>query len=130
MSHFTTIKIAITDKEGLITALKNMGFEKIVTNKAIIRGYRGNKQQVDILVQLSGDYDFSFIKDKDSYQIVADWWGIAIAHPEINQQNLINNLNQQYTLEVTTRELKNKGFSISHEKMPDGSLRIIAKRIG
>lgn len=130
MSHFSTIQINITDKEGLLEALKNLGYETVITTNAIVRGYRGNAQKVDILVPLRGDYDFGFLLEGGVYHLVADWWGVAKAHQAITEQKLVNNLNQQYTLAVTTKELKQKGFTLSHEKLPDGSMRIIAKRMG
>jgi len=124
MSHFSTIKVKIKDKELLVDALKNLGFNIIVGDQ-VCRGYRTNKVDVEILIRRENGYDIGFKKDKDSYVVVADWWGIK----DIEQDKLIDNLTQMYSILVTKTELRRKGFSVSEEKLSNGTVRLVAKRL-
>ena len=124
MSHFSKIIVKIKEKSYLVEALKILGYNALVGNQ-LCRGYNGNKVSVDVLIKRNNEYDIGFQKDKDSYVMIADWYGIK----DINQVELTNNLTQMYSLLVTKSDLKQKGFSLSEEKLSNGSIRLIAKRL-
>jgi len=126
MSHFSTIKVQFIDQSSLIDALKEVGFINIKTGQLQCRGFRGNKINVEILVELTGNYDIGFIKKENSYELIADWWGIK----NINQDDLMKKLKQQYSLIVTRQELKKKGFSLKEEKLTNGTIRLVARKLG
>ena len=76
MSHFTTVKTQIKQKEMLKKALNKLGYDNVIEN-GIIRGYQGNQQQADIVVQGIGGYDVGFVQEGEQYTIIADFWGLS-----------------------------------------------------
>ncbi len=126
MSHFTTVKTKFTDQNTLVESLKELGYNQAMIGKFQCRGYQGNQTTVDILIKLQGDYDIGFTKNADSYEMVADWYGIK----SISQLELTNKLNQKYSILSTKQELKKKGFSLNEETLSNGTVRLVARKLG
>jgi len=126
MSHFTTVKTKFTDQNTLVDSLKELGYNQLKVGRFQCRGYQGNRTTVDILIQLQGGYDIGFVNKNNSFEMIADWWGIK----SINQNELTQKLNQKYSILSTTQELKKKGFSLSQETLSNGTVRLVAKKLG
>ena len=126
MSHFTTVKTKFTHQETLVESLKELGYNQVQVGQFQCRGYEGNKTTVDILIQLQGGYDIGFVNRNNSFEMVADWWGIK----SVNQAELSQKLNQKYSILSTTQELKKKGFSLKQETLSNGTVRLVAKKLG
>ncbi len=126
MSHFTTVKTKFTDQNTLVDSLRELGYNQLKVGQFQCRGYQGNKTTVDILIQLQGGYDIGFVNKNNSFEMIADWWGIK----SINQNELTQKLNQKYSILSTTQELKKKGFSLSQETLSNGTVRLVAKKLG
>lgn len=124
MSHFSKIRVKIKEKSFLIEALKTLGYDVSEGNQ-ICRGYQGNKVNVDFLIKRSNGYDIGFLEKNGSFELIADWYGIK----NISEIELKNKLTQMYSISVTKAELKKKRFSILEEKLPNGKVRLIAKRL-
>ena len=125
MSHFTTIKTKCTDQDLLVESIKQLGYQ-VKVGKFNCCGYQGNKTTVDILISLQGGYDIGFVRNNDGYEMVADWWGIN----GIDQTEFTQSLNQQYSILSTTQELKSKGFSLDQETLSNGTVRLVARKLG
>lgn len=128
MSHFSKIKIKITDREALIEELRALNVGQVVETGGICRGYQSQGTKVDILVRLSGSYDIGFVENDGGLECVADWYGIKI--PQANSLEAFTSLlNQRYGVAVSKRELKAKGFSVTEEKLSNGTVRVVARRM-
>ena len=126
MSHFTTVKTKFTDQKTLVKSLKELGYNQVQVGQFQCRGYQGNKTNVDILIQLQGGYDIGFVNKNNSFEMIADWYGIqGISQNEISQK-----LNQKYSILSTRQELKKKGFSLSEETLSNGTVRLVARKLG
>ena len=125
MSHFTTIKTKCTDQDLLVKSIQQIGYVAKI-GKFNCRGYQGNKTTVDILISLKGGYDIGFVYKDNNYEMVADWWGIN----EIDETEFVQSLNQQYSIFSTTQELQNKGFSLDQETLSNGTVRLVARKLG
>ena len=126
MSHFTTVKTKFTDQNTLVESLKELGYNQVQVGQFQCRGYQGNKTTVDILIQLQGGYDIGFVNNNNSIEMIADWYGIqGISQNEISQK-----LNQKYSILSTRQELKKKGFSLKEETLSNGTVRLVAKKLG
>ena len=126
MSHFTTIKTKFTDQGTLVESLKELGYNQAQVGQFQCRGYQGNQTTVDILIILQGGYDIGFVNRNNSFEMIADWYGIH----GISQNELSQKLNQKYSILSTTQELKKKGFSLKQETLSNGTVRLVARKLG
>jgi len=126
MSHFTTVKTKFTDQNTLVESLKELGYNQVQVGQFQCRGYQGNQTTVDILIQLQGGYDIGFVSRDTSFEMIADWYGIQ----GISQNELSQKLNQKYSILSTRQELKKKGFSLKEETLSNGTVRLVARKLG
>ena len=126
MSHFTQIKTKMVEKEFIIESLKAAGYNCEV-GKLEIRGYGGSRLLVEIKVPTkNAGYDIGFRISGDSYELVADWYGIK----DINQQQLVQQLTQGYAYHASKAKLEEQGFSLVNEQREkDGQIRLVLRRI-
>ena len=136
MSHFSTIKTQIRNREYLIEALKKLSYNVQVGNYSC-RGYGGNTTPVEILIKLSNtDYNIGFRKSGDFYELVADWYGITgvqgdtlISSLQSEITKIENKIKQEYAYTTTLGKLRKKGFSIIKETREQGEIRIQLRRL-
>ena len=126
MSHFTTVKTKFTDQDTLVESLKGLGYNQVQVGQFQCRGYQGNQTTVDILIKLQGGYDIGFVNRNNSFEMIADWYGIH----GISQNELSQKLNQKYSILSTRQELKQKGFSLKEKTLSNGTVRLIARKLG
>ena len=75
MSHYSRVKTQFRHREALLASLTGLGYE--VETDTVIRGHHG-EHIVDIAVRKAHGYGVGFVKSPDgSYDMVADWWGVA-----------------------------------------------------
>ncbi|MDP7529962.1 MAG: DUF1257 domain-containing protein, partial [Candidatus Marinimicrobia bacterium] len=60
------------------------------------------------------------------FEMIADWYGIQ----GISQNELSQKLNQKYSILSTRQELKKKGFSLNEETLSNGTVRLVARKLG
>ncbi len=125
MSHFSTIKTQITDVEILIKSLQDLGFT--VQTNAQVRGHNGLRLQADVVAVLPGHYDLGWTRNADeTYDLVADLWGVAKQH---NQQQLLDSINQKYAVNKTIGEIKRLGYNLTKQQVQaDGTIKLIVQR--
>ena len=112
MSHFTTIKTKIKEKEYLIKALEKLNIKFKQGSNLKCRGYNGQTTQVEVLIPTSNvGYDLGFAKKGDNYVLVGDWYGIE----NINKQDFLNNITQQYSYFLIKDNLDEKGYTFLEE---------------
>lgn len=136
MSHFSTIKTTIKNKDYLISALERLNYSVQVGNHQC-RGFNDTTQNVEILIQSSNStYDLGFRNNNGNYELVADWYGIK----GVNSDQLINNIQseitkienkikQEYAYNTVKEKLLDQGFEIDDELREDGEIRIKLSRI-
>lgn len=125
MSHFTSIKTKIVEKEYLKQALSDLG-HAYQDGNVQIRGYNGNRTQVEIAVPTkSSGYDIGFRKSGNAYEAVADWWGIR----DINQGHFLQQVNQRYAYHAARAKLEEQGFSLVSEEVQEGErIHLVLRR--
>ena len=126
MSHFTTVKTRIVSKEHLKKALDDMEMA-YQEGQVSVRGYNGQTTSVEIRVPTKNQgYDLGFRKQADTYELVADWYGIK----DINQDNLLQQLNQRYAYNVAKDQLESQDFTIVEETVEqDQTIHISVRRM-
>ena len=124
MSHFTQVATKISNKELLLTCLKELGYE--VEENVSIRGYRGQETPVDIAVRMRQGYDIGFTLGADgTYSFVADWFGVQ----GVNEQQFTAKVQQQYALGTVMEQVSRQGFNIvEQQRDEDGQIRLTVRR--
>jgi hypothetical protein len=126
MSHFTSIKTQMTEKEPLLRALRDLGYEP-EEGLVQVRGDLGNRTPVEIKVATKNpEYDIGFRKVGGVYQCVADWYGLR----EIDQAKFIEQLTQRYAYHAARAKLEAQGFTLASEEVQeDGRIHLVLRRV-
>lgn len=136
MSHFSTIKTTIKNKEHLITALKKSNYQFKVGNYQC-NGYNNQKTDVEILIELQKtNYNLGFRKKNGNYELVADWYGIKninsnrlIVELENEIEKIENKIKQEYAYDTTIKKLEEQGFEIDEETRENGEIQLKLSRL-
>ena len=125
MSHFTSIKTKIVEKQYLKQALSELGHIYQEGNVQI-RGYQGIQTSVAIKIPTKNTgYDIGFRKSDNAYEMVADWWGIK----DINQNEFIQQVSQRYAYHAAKAKLEEQGFSLVSEETQEGErIHLVLRR--
>ncbi|HHP7232521.1 MAG TPA: DUF1257 domain-containing protein [Xenococcaceae cyanobacterium] len=125
MSHFTTIKTKIVEKEYLKQALSELGHNYQEGN-VNIRGYQGIQTPVAIKIPTKNTgYDIGFRQSNNAYEIVADWWGIR----DIKQDQFLQQVSQRYAYHAAKAKLEEQGFSLVNEEAQEGErIHLVLRR--
>ncbi len=125
MSHFTSIKTKIVEKQYLKQALSELGHIYQEGNVQI-RGYQGIQTSVAIKIPTKNTgYDIGFRKSDNAYEMVADWWGIK----DINQNKFIQQVSQRYAYHAAKAKLEEQGFSLVSEETQEGErIHLVLRR--
>jgi hypothetical protein len=129
MSHFTTIKTQFVVKAHLQTTLAEVRAEfglGDVRENAVVHGYSGNTTRADLVVSTrNAGYDLGFRKQGDTYELVADWFGIR----DIKQEQLVAKLQQRYAYHGIREKLDQQGFSLVEETVQqDTTIHLTLRR--
>lgn len=125
MSHFSRINTKMDEKKYVLMALKDLGFN-YEEGEQEVRGFGGQKTPVDIRVPLKFSYDLGLRKKGNTYEIVADWFGVR----GINQKDFTQKLMQRYAYHATRDKLEQQGFDMVEEKVEEtGQIRLVLRRM-
>ena len=122
MSHFTKIETQLVDEENLQKALEDLGvpFER----NAQVRGYAGQETRADFVVRQPNEYDVGFIRNGETFELVADDWGL-----KIDKDEFLNQVMQRYAYHAVVEQAKTEGFTqVREETTADGSIRLVYER--
>jgi hypothetical protein len=130
MSHFSRVKTQFRHREALTACLKNLGYE--VETDTVIKGHHG-EHEVDILAGKAKGYGVGFVKSPDgTYDMVADWWGVAGAGERKITQELagqVDAIQKEYARKMVLEQAARDGFEVvSETREKDGTLRIVVRR--
>ena len=125
MSHFSRIQTQIIEKDFALMAIKDLGFS-YEEGEQEVKAFGGQKAAVDIRIKLPLSYDIGLRKKGDTYEIVADWFGVR----GINQKDFTQRLMQRYAYHAARTKLEQQGFNMIEEKVEEtGQIRIILRRM-
>ncbi len=131
MSHFTKCALKVTNLVALKRALAEMGLtfsEAEVGQHVYVRGYKGAKENADVVVNM-GKYDIGFVKQEDgTYQMVADWWGIEVTGHG-TQEEFEEKVNQQYAYQRVVIACEEQGYTMEETKTEEtGTISVTLKK--
>ncbi len=125
MSHISVMKIAFADRDLLIRALSDLGYE--ITEGEDLRITDGVKSvKVDFLVKIPYTESIGFRKGKNGWRLTADWFRV-----NLDRKAFENRLKQQYAYLSVRQSLERQGFEISEETRDESQrIHIVLRRIG
>jgi hypothetical protein len=120
MSHFTTIQTQIKDIAALREACGELGLPLVADTVA--RGYGGQRQLGEFVIQLKGPYDIAVNRQTDgTFGLSTDWWD---GHVEREVGSNYGRLLQLYAVHKTAREARRRGLSVQRTQRTDGSIKL------
>jgi len=125
MSHFSQIKTQIRNLESLQSALTDLGINW-KAGPHPVRGYQGQTQTAEVVVEQDNGYDIGFAWNGDQYNLVADlqYW-----QQPLTVDRFLSQVTQNYALNVVTQTSAQQGFQVSEQvKQADGSIRLVVQR--
>jgi hypothetical protein len=117
MSHFTKVKTVIRDQEVLEESLRELDYQFRTGEDLTVRGYSGNRETAQVLVDTGSQYDIGFQRQPDeNFQVIADWWGVE-GNTSLRQESFLDEINRTYAYQTVRREVVEQGYLIEHEKV-------------
>jgi len=127
MSHFSTVRTELRQREPLLTALRDLGYEPEPGPRPV-RGYRGQTVEADLAVTMSegGDLGFRWNDSTGSYELVTD---LDLWRQAIPVERFLSRLTQRYAFNTVLAASAQEGFTLSEQLTnQDGSIELVVTR--
>ena len=126
MSHFSQVQTVIRDRALLEESLRQLQFEFQSAEEVTIRGYQGNAECAQIVVDTGSRYDIGLQRQEDgSFTVCADWWGVEF-NTQIRKETFMQALNRTYAHLTVKQQVLEQGLIIEQEKvLPNGEIELV-----
>ena len=127
MSHFSTIKTELRDRQSLLEALEDLGHCPR-QGSLMVRGYRGQTVEAQLAVaQANGaDIGFRLNPETGSYELVTD---LDLWNQAVPVERFLAQLNQRYALRSILAATAEEGFQVSEQaQQQDGCIELVVTR--
>ena len=127
MSHFSTVKTELRDRESLLAALRDLGQEPSAGEQPV-RGYRGQTVTVDLCCPQSegGDIGFRWNSAEQHYELVTD---LDLWKQPVPVERFLAQLTQRYALQSILRSSAEEGYQVAEQRQQaDGSIELVVTR--
>ena len=127
MSHFSTVKTELRDRQALIDALTDHGHTPADGSREV-RGYRGQTVTADLAVPQShgGDIGFRWNATSGAFELVTD---LDLWKQPQPVERFLAQLTQRYALRTILSASLAEGFQVgepTHQR--DGSIELVVTR--
>ena len=127
MSHFSTVKTELRDRESLLAALRDLGQEPSA-GELPVRGYRGQTVTADLCCPQSegGDIGFRWNSAEQHYELVTD---LDLWKQTVPVERFLAQLTQRYALQSILRSSAEEGYQVAEQRQQaDGSIELVVTR--
>lgn len=127
MSHFSTVKTELRDRDALRAALGDMGYDPR-EGQLSVRGYRGQSETAELAIAQPDGTDVGFRLNADTgcYELVAD---LQLWKQPVPVERFLAQLNQRYALRSILAATAEEGFQVSEQtNSADGSIELVVTR--
>lgn len=127
MSHFSTVKTELRDRQALLEALRDLGHNP-EQGERTVRGYRGQTVLADLALLQSqgGDIGFRWNADSGSYELVTD---LDLWKQPVPVERFLAQLTQRYALRTILAASAQEGFQVSEQTHSiDGNIELVVTR--
>ena len=125
MSHFTSIKTKLYNRETIETSLSdlNINWE---ANANVVRGYKNKKESADIIIRQNNNHDIGFKWNGKEYELVTD---LMFWNQEYSINKFLNQVNQRYAFNLITKVSEEQSFQyVEAENQQAGSIRLLLRK--
>ena len=130
MSHFQRIRTQIREQEHLVQALRDLHYQFQDGENLVVRGYSGNRETAQVVVNTGSKYDIGFQRKAEEYEVVADWWGVE-GNSQIRQQAFIQQVSRQYAYNLIRDQAREQNLIVEEEQtLENGDVVIILSERG
>ncbi len=126
MSHFTRVQTVIRDQALLEEALRQLNYQFQSGESLVVRGYQGNKESAQVVIDTGSDYDIGFQRQADqSFAVCTDWWGVR-NKTKLRQESFLQELNRTYAHLAVKQQVIKQGLIIEEENiLPNGEIELV-----
>jgi hypothetical protein len=127
MSHFSTVRTELRDRQALIEALADLGHPPLEGSQPV-RGYRGQTVVADLAVpQAEGaDIGFRWNESNGSYELVTD---LDLWKQPVPVERFLARLTQRYALRTILAASAAEGFQVAEQsEQLDGTIELVVTR--
>ena len=127
MSHFSTVKTELRDRESLLAALRDLGQEPS-SGEQPVRGYRGQTVTADLCCPQSegGDIGSRWNSAEQRYELVTD---LDLWKQSVPVERFLAQLTQRYALQSILRSSAEEGYQVAEQRQQaDGSIELVVTR--
>ena len=127
MSHFSTIKTKLRNKEQLQEALVILQYDVKEDQELKVTGAHGiNHETVEADIAIGTDVGFRLNPMTGEYELVAD---LETWNQPITIERFMDKVSQQYAIQTVKKSTVKEGFTIENEiKNVDGSVELVVTR--
>ena len=126
MSHFTRVQTVIRDQALLEEALRQLHFQFQSGERVPVRGYQGNQESAQVVIDTGSEYDIGFQRQADqSFAVCTDWWGVR-NHTKLREESFLPELNRTYAHLAVKQQVIKQGLIIEEENiLPNGEIELV-----
>ncbi|SBO44615.1 DUF1257 domain-containing protein [Cyanobium sp. NIES-981] len=127
MSHFSTVKTELRDREALLAALQDLGHDPR-EGELPVRGYRGQTELAHMAIAQPNGADIGFRLNPatGSYELVTD---LDLWSQRVPIERFLAQLTQRYALRTILAATDDEGFQVSEQiDQVDGSIELVVTR--
>jgi len=127
MSHFSTVKTELRDRQALAAALGDLGHTPSEGSRPV-RGYRGQTVTAELVVSQANGADIGFRLNpaSGSYELVTD---LELWKQPVPVERFLAQLSQRYALRSILAASAEEGFQVSEQTNHlDGSIELVVTR--
>lgn len=127
MSHFSTVRTELRQRDPLMAALRDLGYEPESGSRPV-RGYRGQTVDADLAVKMTegSDLGFRWNASTGSYELVTD---LDLWRQPLPVERFLQRLTQRYALHTVLSASVEEGFALSEQTTTqDGSIELVVTR--
>ena len=126
MSHFTQVQTVIRDQGLLEEALRQLNYQFQAGERVPIRGYQGNQESGEVVIDTGSDYDIGFQRQADqSFAVCTDWWGVR-NKTKLREESFLQEVNRTYAHLAVKRQVIEQGLIIEEENiLPNGEIELV-----
>ena len=126
MSHFTRVQTVIRDQGLLEEALRQLNYQFQAGERVPIRGYQGNQESAQVVIDTGSEYDIGFQRQADqSFAVCTDWWGVR-NKTKLRQESFLQEVKRTYALLAVKQKVIEQGLIIEEENvLPNGEIELV-----
>lgn len=125
MSHFTSIKTKLYDRETIEKSLSDLNI-KWETEINKVRGYNNQEELAEIVIKQKNNHDIGFKWNGKEYELVTD---LMFWDQKYSVNKFLNQVNQRYAFNLITKVSEEQSFQyVEAENQQDGSIRLLLRK--